>query len=122
ESEPGTFKARRLLLRTPHLIVEAVILAGLITEASQGFIYIRHEYHEQIEACRAEILRAEQLGFCGENAISLGRSFPISVFISPGGYICGEQSALIEAMSDRRGGPRNMAPKRETTTLAAETA
>jgi NADH:ubiquinone oxidoreductase subunit F (NADH-binding)/NADH:ubiquinone oxidoreductase subunit E len=117
ESEPGTFKDRELLLRTPHLIVEAVILAGLITEASQGFIYIRHEYHEQIEACRAEIRRAEQLGFCGENAMSIGRSFPVSVFISPGGYICGEQSALIEAMSDRRGEPRNMPPKLETNGL-----
>src|SRR4051812_13900440 len=117
ESEPGTFKDRELLLRTPHLIVEAVILAGLITGATPRFIYIRHEYHEQIEACRAEIHRAEQLGFCGENAISLGRSFPISVFVSPGGYICGEQSALIEAMSDRRGEPRNMPPKLETNGL-----
>src|SRR4051812_39968610 len=117
ESEPGTFKDRELLLRTPHLIVEAVILAGLITGATPRFIYIRHEYHEQIEACRAEIRRAEQLGFCGENAISLGRSFFISVFVSPGGYICGEQSALIEAMSDRRGEPRNMPPKLETNGL-----
>ena len=117
ESEPGTFKDRELLLRTPHLIVEAVILASLITEATQGFIYIRHEYAEQIEACRCEIERAEQLGLCGENAMLLGRSLPISVFVSPGGYICGEQSALIEAMSDRRGEPRNMPPKLETNGL-----
>ena len=117
ESEPGTFKDRELLLRTPHLIIEAVILAGLLTEATQGFIYIRHEYAEQIDACRAEIERAEHLGFCGENAMLLGRSFPVSVFISPGGYICGEQSALIEAMSDRRGEPRNMPPKLETNGL-----
>jgi NADH:ubiquinone oxidoreductase subunit F (NADH-binding)/NADH:ubiquinone oxidoreductase subunit E len=117
ESEPGTFKDRELLLRAPHLIVEGVILAGLITEATQGFIYIRHEYQEQIEACRAEIQRAERLGFCGENASVLGRSFPVSVFVSPGGYICGEQSALIEAMSDRRGEPRNMPPKLETNGL-----
>ena len=74
ESEPGTFKDRELLLRTPHLIVEAVILACLITEATQGFIYIRHEYAEQIEACRAEIRRAEQLGLCGEDAMLIGRS------------------------------------------------
>ena len=117
ESEPGTFKDRELLLRNPHLIVEAVILAGLVTEATQGFIYIRHEYAEQIEACRTEIRRAENIGFCGENAMLLGRSFPISVFVSPGGYICGEQSALIEAMSDRRGEPRNMPPKLETNGL-----
>jgi len=117
ESEPGTFKDRELLLRTPHLIVEAVILAGLLTEATQGFIYIRHEYEEQIEACRAEIRRAEELGLCGMNATELGRPFPVSVFVSPGGYICGEQSALIEAMSDRRAEPRNMPPKLETNGL-----
>ena len=117
ESEPGTFKDRELLLRLPHLIVEGVILAGLITEATQGFIYIRHEYAEQIEACRREIRRAEQLGLCGRDASALGRSFPVSVFVSPGGYICGEQSALIEAMSDRRGEPRNLPPKLETNGL-----
>ncbi len=117
ESEPGTFKDRELLLRTPHLVIEGVILAGLLTEATEGFIFIRHEYEEQIAACRAEIARAEQLGFCGENATVLGRPFPVSVFVSPGGYICGEQSALIEAMSDRRGEPRNMPPKLETNGL-----
>ncbi|HEY2713492.1 MAG TPA: NAD(P)H-dependent oxidoreductase subunit E [Chthoniobacterales bacterium] len=117
ESEPGTFKDRELLLRAPHLIVEAVILASLLTEATQGFIYIRHEYPEQIEACRREIRRAEQLELCGDNAMLIGRSLPISVFVSPGGYICGEQSALIEAMSDRRGEPRNMPPKLETNGL-----
>jgi NADH:ubiquinone oxidoreductase subunit F (NADH-binding)/NADH:ubiquinone oxidoreductase subunit E len=117
ESEPGTFKDRELLLRTPHLIVEGVIIAGMITEATEGFIYIRHEYGEQIEACRTEIRRAEQLGVCGENAVVLGRPFRVSVFVSPGGYICGEQSALIEAMSDRRGEPRNMPPTLETNGL-----
>ena len=114
ESEPGTFKDRELLLRTPHLVIEGVILAGLITEATEGVIFIRHEYPEQIAACRAEIERAEQLGVCGPNASLLRRPFPVSVFVSPGGYICGEQSALIEAMSDRRGEPRNMPPKLET--------
>ena len=117
ESEPGTFKDREILLQMPHTVVEGVIIAGLITGATQGFIYIRHEYTEQIEACRAEIRRAEQLGLCGRDASALGRSFPVSVFVSPGGYICGEQSALIEAMSDRRGEPRNLPPKLETNGL-----
>ena len=117
ESEPGTFKDRELLLRTPHLVVEAVILACLMTEATQGFIYIRHEYAEQIAACEREIRRAEQLELCGDNAMLVGRSLPLSVFVSPGGYICGEQSALIEAMSDRRGEPRNLPPKLETNGL-----
>jgi NADH:ubiquinone oxidoreductase subunit F (NADH-binding) len=117
ESEPGTFKDRELLLHCPHLIVEAVIIAGLVTDATQGFIYIRHEFAEQIAACRAEIERAEHLGVCGMNARVLGKSFPVSVFVSPGGYICGEQSALIEAMSDHRGEPRNLPPGLETNGL-----
>jgi NADH:ubiquinone oxidoreductase subunit F (NADH-binding) len=57
------------------------------------------------------------MGLCGERAKVLGRPLPVSVFVSPGGYICGEQSALIEAMSDRRGEPRNMPPKLETNGL-----
>ena len=117
ESEPGTFKDREILLRHPHTVVEGIILAGLLTEATQGFIYIRHEYPEQIAACRAEVRRAKELGFCGEEASELGRPFPISIFVSPGGYICGEQSALVEAMSDRRAEPRNMPPKLETNGL-----
>jgi NADH:ubiquinone oxidoreductase subunit F (NADH-binding) len=117
ESEPATFKDRELLLRAPHVVIEGVILAGLITGASQGFIYIRHEYTEQIEACRREIARAEALGVCGKEATVLGRPFTVSVFVSPGGYICGEQSALIEAMSDRRAEPRNLPPKLETNGL-----
>lgn len=117
ESEPATFKDRELLLRTPHAIIEGVILAGIVTEATQGYLYIRHEYHEQIEACRREIKRAEALGWCGTVASALGRPFPVEVFPSPGGYICGEQSALIEAMSDRRGEPRNLPPMLETNGL-----
>lgn len=117
ESEPATFKDRELLLHYPHLVVESVILAGLVTEASEGFIFIRHEYHEQIAACEAEIRRAESMGVCGAFAPVLGKSFPVSVFVSPGGYICGEQSALVEAMSGRRGEPRNLPPKLETNGL-----
>jgi NADH:ubiquinone oxidoreductase subunit F (NADH-binding)/NADH:ubiquinone oxidoreductase subunit E len=117
ESEPGTFKDRELLLRMPHLVVEGVILAGLMTGATAGYIYIRHEYHEQIHACREEILRAERLRACGKNINDSNRSFTVEVFESPGGYICGEQSALIEAMEDRRGQPRNRPPELTTNGL-----
>jgi formate dehydrogenase beta subunit len=117
ESEPGTFKDRELLLRMPHLVVEGVILAGLMTGASAGYIYIRHEYHEQIHAVREEIMRAQRLNACGDDVFETGRNFPVEVFESPGGYICGEQSALIEAMEDRRGQPRNRPPELTTNGL-----
>jgi len=111
ESEPGTFKDRELMLRTPHLLVEGIIIAGLMTGATAGYLFVRHEYPEQIHALREEIARAEALGACGPNVFGTGRAYPVEVFESPGGYICGEQSALIEAMEDRRGQPRNRPPE-----------
>ena len=70
ESEPGTFKDRELLLRTPHLVVEGVILAGLITGATRGYIYIRHEYHEQIKAIEAAIEAAVRQKACAARTSS----------------------------------------------------
>ena len=117
ESEPGTFKDREILLRMPHLVVEGVILAGLMTGATAGYIYIRHEYHEQVHAVREEIARAVRLGACGEDVMGTGKTFTVEAFESPGGYICGEQSALIEAMEDKRGQPRNRPPELTTNGL-----
>src|SRR5206468_10175453 len=75
------------------------------------------EYHEQIHTLRDEIARAEALGACGLDVFGTGRAFPVEVFESPGGYICGEQSALIEAMEDRRAQPRNRPPELTTNGL-----
>jgi len=120
ESEPGTFKDRELLLRHPHLVLEGVILAGLLTGATRGWIYIRHEYAEPIAIMEREIARATALGACGSGIFGGGRDFPVAVFTSPGGYICGEQSALIEAMEDKRAQPRNKPPQLETNGLHDE--
>ncbi len=117
ESEPGTFKDRELLLEMPHLIVEGVILAGLLTGATNGYIYIRHEYREQIDRVNLEIVRARNEGVCGPKLLELGRAFDVEVFESPGGYICGEQTALIEAMEDKRAQPRNRPPELQTNGL-----
>jgi NADH:ubiquinone oxidoreductase subunit F (NADH-binding) len=117
ESEPGTFKDREILLRTPHLVVEAMTLAGLFLKAERGYIYIRHEFEEQIAACRAEIERAKKMGVLGNNILGSGMSFQLEVFVSPGGYICGEQTALIQAIQDQRAEPRNRPPDLQTNGL-----
>jgi NADH:ubiquinone oxidoreductase subunit F (NADH-binding)/NADH:ubiquinone oxidoreductase subunit E len=110
ESEPGTFKDRELMRRTPHLLVEGMLLAGLVTGATRGYIYIRHEYHEEIEVMEEAIHKAREQKLCGEKILGSDLSFPLEVFVSPGGYIQGEESALLEAMEDRRGEPRNKPP------------
>lgn len=117
ESEPGTFKDRDILLAAPHLVIEGMILAGLVTGAKRGFIYIRHEYFEQIRKLNAAIDDAVQFGACGQNIFGSGREFRLEVFVSPGGYVCGEQTALIEALEGKRSEPRNRPPELQTNGL-----
>jgi NADH:ubiquinone oxidoreductase subunit F (NADH-binding)/NADH:ubiquinone oxidoreductase subunit E len=117
ESEPGTFKDRELFLRTPHLIVEGVILAGLVVGAERGYIYIRHEYEEAIAAVQQEIDLARENGLCGEEILGSRLKFDLEVFVSPGGYICGEQTALVQAIQDERAEPRNRPPELQTNGL-----
>lgn len=117
ESEPGTFKDRDILLAAPHLVIEGMTMASLICGAKQGYIYIRHEYQEQIERLRMAIADAESLGACGTNIFQSGRSFRLEVFVSPGGYVCGEQTALIEALEGKRSEPRNRPPELQTNGL-----
>jgi NADH:ubiquinone oxidoreductase subunit F (NADH-binding)/NADH:ubiquinone oxidoreductase subunit E len=110
ESEPGTFKDREILARLPHLIIEAMLLAGLTVGAEQGILYIRHEYEpERLAFCRA-LEEAQAAGVVGQNILGSGFNFEIEVFVSPGGYILGEETALLEALEDRRGEPRNKPP------------
>jgi len=106
ESEPGTFKDREILLRAPHLVVEGVLTAGLILGAERCWIYIRHEYPDQIAAVRKAIAEAKAAGVCGRDVLGTGRNCEVAVFESPGNYICGEQTALLEAMEGKRAEPR----------------
>jgi formate dehydrogenase beta subunit len=107
ESEVGTFKDRELLKNLPYLLVEAMTIAGLVTGAKHGYIYIRHEYHEQIHICEEEIKRARAQGLLGKNILGSGKDFELEVFVSPGGYVQGEETALMEAIEGHRGQPRN---------------
>jgi NADH:ubiquinone oxidoreductase subunit F (NADH-binding)/NADH:ubiquinone oxidoreductase subunit E len=110
ESEPGTFKDRELMRRTPWLVIEGMVLAGLVVEAKRGWIYIRHEYPDETDALETALKEARAAGVIGGNVLGSGKAFELEVFISPGGYIQGEESALLEAMEDRRGEPRNKPP------------
>lgn len=117
ESEPGTFKDREILLRAPHLVLEGMILGALTVGANQGYVYVRHEYVEQIVAMQRAIDQAKELGYLGPNILGSGRSLEIEIFVSPGGYICGEKTALIEALENKRAEPRNRPPELETNGL-----
>jgi formate dehydrogenase beta subunit len=115
ESEPGTFKDRQILAEQPHLVLEGMLLGMLATRAEEGWVFIRHEYGPEEAVVRREIdrLRSAGLigaGLVGPDVLGTGRRLSVEVFTSPGGYILGEESALIECMEGHRGEPRNKPP------------
>ena len=110
ESEPGTIKDRFIMTHLPHLVIEGMAIAGLVAGAKHGILYIRHEYHLQEEILGEEIRRCYRAGLLGKNLLGSGLDFDLRVFVSPGGYICGEESALIEAIEGHRAEPRNKPP------------
>jgi NADH:ubiquinone oxidoreductase subunit F (NADH-binding)/NADH:ubiquinone oxidoreductase subunit E len=110
ESEPGTFKDRVLLAELSHLVLEGMILAGLVVGTERGILYIRHEYEPERRAFEEALCHAQERGLVGDNILGTGFTFDIEIFVSPGGYILGEETALLEALEDKRGEPRNKPP------------
>jgi formate dehydrogenase beta subunit len=110
ESEPGTIKDRFIMTHLPHLVIEGMILAGLITGAKKGILYIRHEYEDQEKILHAELEHCKKAGLLGSGILGTDLHFDLEIFVSPGGYICGEESALLEAIEGKRAEPRNKPP------------
>ncbi len=110
ESEPGTFKDRQILAEEPHLVLEGTLLGMLAVGAEEGWIFIRHEYGPEEAMIRQELESLRAAGLVGPDAGGSGRRLSVEVFTSPGGYILGEESALIECMEGHRGEPRNKPP------------
>ncbi len=102
EGEPGTFKDRYYLERTPHLFLEGMLIAAWAVEAETCFIYMRDEYPAVLEILRREIKALEDAGVVAEGFIDLRRG--------AGAYICGEESAMIESIEGKRGIPRHRPP------------
>ncbi len=102
EGEPGTFKDRYYLERTPHLFLEGMLIAAWAVDASKCFIYMRDEYPAVLQILRDEIKALESDGIVEPGFIDLRRG--------AGAYICGEESAMIESIEGKRGIPRHRPP------------
>jgi formate dehydrogenase beta subunit len=110
ESEPGTIKDRGIMENVPYLVIEGMITAGLVTGARKGILYIRHEYENPKEILQEEIDRCYEQGLLGSQVLGSDLAFDLEIFVSPGGYVCGEESALLEAIEGKRSEPRNKPP------------
>ena len=102
EGEPGTFKDRYYLERTPHLFLEGMLIAAWAVEAEKVFLYMRDEYPAVLHILAAEIAALEDAGIISKGYVDLRRG--------AGAYICGEESAMIESIEGKRGIPRHRPP------------
>jgi NADH-quinone oxidoreductase subunit F len=110
ESEPGTFKDRELMQKSPHMLVEGVIIAAYAGNISKAFIYIRGEYQLQADLVEQAILDATAAGYVGDDILGSGVSISLVLHRGAGAYICGEETGLLDSLEGKRGNPRLKPP------------
>ena len=110
EMEPGTFKDRYLLEYNPHLLVEGMLIGAYAIGAAQGYVFLRGEYHEPYRQLQQAIDDAKARGYLGQNIFGSGFDFDLRIHRSAGRYICGEETALLNALEGKRAQPRTKPP------------
>jgi NADH-quinone oxidoreductase subunit F len=110
EMEPGTFKDRFLLEGAPHQLIEGIVLAAYALQADVAFIFLRWAYKLAEKRLNRAIGEAYEAGYLGENILGSGWSLELHIHTSAGRYICGEETALLNAMAGRRATPRSKPP------------
>ena len=110
ESEPGTCKDMPLLLASPHILVEGMIIASYAINCHTAFVYIRGEVLHVIRRMQQAVAQAYAAGYLGKNIKGSGYDLDIIVHAGAGAYICGEETALLDALEGRRGQPRLRPP------------
>jgi NADH-quinone oxidoreductase subunit F len=110
ESEPGTFKDRELMFKNPHQLIEGIAIAGMAADTSRAFIFIRGEYAEVADVLDTAVAEAYAAGYLGENILGTGATVDLVVHRGAGAYICGEETALLDALEGKRGNPRLKPP------------
>jgi len=110
EMEPGTFKDRLLMEGDPHQLIEGVIISAYAIQASSAYIFLRGEYHLAARRIREAIAEAYENRYLGAHILGSDFSLELHLHTSAGRYICGEETALINALEGKRATPRAKPP------------
>lgn len=110
EGDPGAFMDRSILEGDPHVIIEAMTIAGYAVGANKGYVYIRAEYPIAVKRLQIAIDQAKEKGLLGENIFGSGFSFDLEIRLGAGAFVCGEETALINSIEGKRGMPRPRPP------------
>lgn len=110
EGDPGAFMDRSVLEGDPHVVLEAMAIAGYAIGASQGYIYVRAEYPIAVKRLEIAINQAREIGMLGKDIFGTGFDFDIELRLGAGAFVCGEETALMTSIEGNRGEPRPRPP------------
>ena len=110
EGDPGAFMDRSVLEGDPHVVLEAMAIAGYAIGANQGYIYVRAEYPIAVKRLEIAINQAREYGMLGKNIFGTGFDFDIGLRLGAGAFVCGEETALMTSIEGNRGEPRPRPP------------
>jgi NADH-quinone oxidoreductase subunit F len=117
EMEPGTFKDRLLLEGDPHQLIEGIIIGSYAVQADVAYAFIRTAYVLAAERLKNAIAEAYAGNYLGKNIVGSGYDLELRLHVSAGRYICGEETALLNALEGKRAVPRSKPPYATTTGL-----
>ncbi|MBQ6546242.1 MAG: NAD(P)H-dependent oxidoreductase subunit E, partial [Lachnospiraceae bacterium] len=110
EGDPGAFMDRSVLEGDPHVVLEAMAIAGYAIGADEGWIYVRAEYPIAVKRLNIAIEQAHEYGLLGKNIFGTDFSFDIHIRLGAGAFVCGEETALMASIEGKRGEPRPKPP------------
>ena len=110
EGDPGAFMDRSVLEGDPHVVIEAMAIAGYAIGATQGYVYVRAEYPIAVKRLSIAIQQAREAGLLGNNIFGTGFKFDLDIRLGAGAFVCGEETALMTSIEGNRGEPRPRPP------------
>ena len=110
EGDPGAFMDRSILEGDPHVVLEAMAIAGYAIGSSQGYIYVRAEYPIAVQRLQIALDQAHEYGLLGKDIMGTGFDFDIGIRLGAGAFVCGEETALMTSIEGNRGEPRPRPP------------
>jgi formate dehydrogenase iron-sulfur subunit len=110
EGDSGTFADRMLIEGDPFTLIEGMTIAAHAVGATEGYVYVRSEYPEAVEALTAAIEAARERGWLGQRVLGSDLAFDLHVRVGAGAYICGEETSMLESLEGKRGEVRAKPP------------
>jgi len=110
EGDPGAYMDRSILEGNPHSVIEGMIIGGIAMDATEGFVFVRHEYPLAIKHLLIALRLAREFGLLGQDILGTGLNFDINIVKSAGAFVCGEETALIRTIEGVVGEPRQRPP------------